>query len=71
MMAKRLAKELNGRQGAKRGDSRRKRGDTQVKTLRAQYGEQFLPGFRATTRLDAVLKKTGAESLLQLLKKKN
>ncbi len=69
-MAKRLAKGLNGRQRHTSESLRRKRGDTQVKTLRAQYGSQFLPGFRATTRLDAVLKKTGAESLVQLLKRK-
>jgi hypothetical protein len=39
-------------------------------TLRKEYGDWFLPGFRSTTRLDAVLKKTGAESLHKLLKKK-
>jgi len=41
-----------------------------VKTLRKEYGEHFLPQFRPNTRLDAVLKKTGATSLHQLLKKK-
>jgi hypothetical protein len=70
MMAKRLAKGLDGRQRDKGGEIRKKRGDTQVKTLREEYGEHFLPGFRPSTRLDAVLKKTGAESLHQLLKKK-
>ncbi len=69
-MAKRFANGLDGRGRDNKTDSRRKRGDTQVKTLRAEYGEHFLPGFRATTRLDAVLKKMGAESLPQLLKKK-
>jgi hypothetical protein len=52
-----------------RGTARRKRGDTLVRTLRQEYGEQFLKGFRSTTRLDAVLKKTGAESLPHLLRK--
>jgi hypothetical protein len=49
---------------------RRKRGDTLVGTIRKEFGEHVLPGFRAKTRLDAVLKKTGAASLPQLLRKK-
>jgi hypothetical protein len=38
-MAKRLAKGLDGRQRDKGGETRKKRGDTQVKTLREEYGE--------------------------------
>ena len=61
---------LDSRQRDKDGEIRQKRGDTHVKTLRKEYGDSFLAGFRPATRLDAVLKKTGAESLHELLKKK-
>ena len=67
---KKAVKGLDGRQRDKGGEIRHKRGDTLVKTLRKEYGDKFLPGFRADTRLATVLKKTGAESLHQLLKKK-
>jgi hypothetical protein len=70
MASKHFPKGLDNRQRDKDGEIRHKRGDTQVKTLRKEYGDQFLSGFRATTRLDTVLKRTGAESLHQLLKKK-
>ncbi len=70
MAAKHFPKGLDGRQRDKGGEIRHKRGDTLVKTLRKEYGEHFLPQFRPNTRLDAVLKKTGATSLHQLLKKK-
>ena len=35
----------------------RKRSDTLVKTLRKEYGEDFLSGFRADATLGSVLKK--------------
>ena len=70
MASKHFPKGLDGRQRDKGGEIRHKRGDTQVKTLRKEYGEHFLPEFRANARLDTVLKRTGAESLHQLLKKK-
>jgi hypothetical protein len=70
MAAKHFPKGLDGRQRDRDGEIRQKRCDTQVKTIRKEYGEHVLPGFRPTTRLDAVLKKTGAESLHQLLKMK-
>lgn len=70
MASKRFPKGLDSRQRDRDGEIRHKRGDTQVKTLRKEYGDDFLPKFRANTRLDTVLKKTGAESLHQLLKRK-
>jgi hypothetical protein len=70
MVSKHYPKGLDNRQRDRDGEIRHKRGDTQVKTLRKEYGDEFLPQFRANTRLDTVLKKTGAESLHQLLKKK-
>ena len=70
LAAKKFVKGLDGRQRDNGGAIRRKRGDTKVKTLRLEYGEHFLPEFRANTRLDAVLKKRGVDSLHQLLKSK-
>ena len=70
MATKHFPKALDKRQRDRNGEIRQKRGDTLVRTLRKEYGEHVLPGFRSTTRLDAVLKKTGTESLHQLLKKK-
>jgi hypothetical protein len=61
---------LDGRQRDADGEIRQKRGDTLVRTLRKEYGEQFLPDFRSDTRLDTVLQRTGAASLHQLLKNK-
>ena len=69
MAVKHFSKGLDLIQRDRNGEIRQKRGDTQVKTLRKEYGDRFLPEFRPTTRLDSVLKKTGAESLHQLLKK--
>jgi hypothetical protein len=42
--------------------------DTLVRTLRKEYGPDFLPGFRATATLGFVLERTGAASLSELLK---
>jgi len=52
------------------GTIREKRSDTLVRTLRKEYGEDFVPDFRADAKLGTVLKKRGLESLDQLLKKK-
>lgn len=70
MATKHFAKGLDGRQRDKGGGIRHKRGDTMVKTLRKEYGAHFLAEFRPNTRLDAVLKKKGVDSLHQLLRKK-
>ncbi len=70
---KRVAAKQSGPEGRSRdenGEVHRKRSDTLVGTLRKEYGEDFLPGFRSTTTLGAVLKKRGAESLSDLLKTK-
>jgi len=52
------------------GEIHRKRSDTLVGTLRKEYGEEFLSGFRADATLGTVLKKTGTDSLSDLLKPK-
>ncbi|AMP07492.1 hypothetical protein CPter91_5204 [Collimonas pratensis] len=51
------------------GEIRKKRGDTQVGTLRKEYGESFAKGYRSDAELGTVLKKEGVDSLDQLLKK--
>ena len=47
-----------------------KNSNTLVKTLRKEYGENFLKGYRPNTQLGAVLKKEKVESLHDLLKSK-
>jgi hypothetical protein len=51
------------------GEISHKRGDTLVGTLRKIYGPDFAPGVRSDTRLDALRKRAGGESLSKLLKK--
>jgi hypothetical protein len=69
-MTKHFPKGLDGRQRDLDGEIRRKRGDTLVRTLRNQYGDDFAQGVRSDARLDTVLKRTGATSLSEILKKK-
>ena len=52
------------------GEIRKKNRDTLVKTLRKEYGEDFLKSYRPTTQLGTVLKKEGVESLHDLVKRK-
>jgi len=61
---------LDKRHRDKGGEIRKKNSNTQVKTLRKEYGEDFLKGYRANTQLRAVLKKEGVESLHDLVKRK-
>ncbi|MFL9908864.1 hypothetical protein [Paraburkholderia sp. RL17-337-BIB-A] len=69
-MTKHYPKGLDGRQRDANGEIRHKRGDTLVRTLRKEYGEDFAKGVRSDARLDTVLERTGATSLSDLLKKK-
>ena len=69
-MAKSLKKGLDHRARVKGGQIRHKRKDTMVKTLRKEYGEHFLKGYKPDTTLGAVLKKEKAASLHELLKNK-
>ncbi len=52
------------------GQIHKKRSDTLVRTLREEYGENFAKGYRGDMKLGALLQKTGAASLSELLKKK-
>jgi hypothetical protein len=60
---------LDNRHRDKSGEIERKRRDTLVRTLRKTYGDDFLPGVRGDATLGTVLKKTGAKSLADLVKK--
>ncbi len=70
MATKHFPKGLDGRQRDQDGTIRAKRGDTLVRTLRAEYGDSFAKGYRGDTKLGTLLKKEGVESLDQLLKGK-
>jgi hypothetical protein len=61
---------LDKRHRDKDGEIRKKNSNTLVKTLRKEYGENFLKGYRPNTQLGAVLKKEKVESLHDLLKRK-
>lgn len=60
---------LDSRYRDENGEIRRKRSDTKVRTLRETYGADFLPHFRSDATLGTVLKKTGCESLAELVQK--
>jgi hypothetical protein len=70
MTQKHFPKGLDGRQRDQDGQIRKKRSDTKVGTLRAEYGDNFALGYRADTKLGTVLKKEGIDSLDQLLKRR-
>jgi hypothetical protein len=68
-MAKHYPKGLDERMRDRSGEIRKKRSDTLVSTLREEYGADFAKGYRPITKLGAVLKKEGVETLDQLLRK--
>ena len=47
---------------------RQKRGDTLVRTLRDEYGQDFAQGARSDMKLETLLERTGMESLSQYLR---
>jgi len=61
---------LDGRHRNDDDQTRAKRGDTQVGTLRKTYGEDFAKGYRSDMRLDTLLEREGVKSLNDLLEKK-
>lgn len=64
-------KGLDGRERDQNGRIHGKRGDTEVGTLRKEYGSGFASGFRSDATLRTVLREEGVPSLSQLLKQKN
>ena len=67
MSTKHYPKGLDGRERDADGQIREKRGDTLVRTLRKEYGDQFAEGYRSDAKLDTVRRQEG-KSLSQLLK---
>jgi len=72
MIKRHLPKGLDDRgrdqNSPKAGQIREKRADTLVRTLRKEYGEEFLPEYRSDATLGTVREREG-KSLHQLLKK--
>jgi hypothetical protein len=70
-MPRHLPRGLDGRtrdqNPPKAGEIREKRGDTLVRTLRQEYGDNFAKGYRSDTKLNTVRENTG-KSLHQLVK---
>jgi hypothetical protein len=52
------------------GETRRKRSDTRVDTLRGTYGSEFAGGVRGDMRLGTLLDGANVNSLSQYLKRK-
>jgi len=52
------------------GTIRRKRSDTQIGTLRQEYGDDFADGMRSDATLGTLLDRTGAESLTEYLRRR-
>lgn len=69
MSNKHYPKGLDGRERDSDGQIREKRGDTLVKTLRQEYGDNFAKGYRSDTKLETVRENAG-KSLSELIKKK-
>jgi len=69
MATKHFPKGLDNRMQDRDGEIRKKRSDTQVGTLRKEYGPSFATGFRSDAHLGTILKDKGVSSLRQLLKK--
>ena len=67
-----MSKDASGMRGHRSrnetAELRQKRGDTHVGSIEQQYGREF--NVRSDMRLDTLLKREGAESLSDLLKKK-
>ena len=61
---------LDGRHRDITGEIDRKRGDTQIGTLRKTYGPDFAPGVRSDMRLDTYRNRFGVESIAEVRRKK-
>jgi hypothetical protein len=70
MAKKHFPTGLDHRMRDQDGEIRKKRSDTKVETLRNTYGPDFAKGYRADAKLGTVLKREGADTLDELLKKK-
>jgi predicted RNase H-like HicB family nuclease len=60
----------DGRHKDENGEIHRKSGNTSVRTLRKEYGEDFAQGYRSDTKLGDLLEREKASSLSELLRRK-
>jgi hypothetical protein len=65
-----MSKGLDGRHRDANGQISEKHGNTLVRTIRAEYGENKIPGFRSDAKLSTVRAETG-KSLTQLIQPKS
>ncbi|MBR0687163.1 hypothetical protein JQ594_14630 [Bradyrhizobium manausense] len=61
---------LDGRHRDVDGKIRAKSSNTRVETLRETYGETFAKGHRSDMKLETLLKREGADSLTDYLRKR-
>jgi hypothetical protein len=59
---------LDNRERDRGGQTREKRGDTRIDTLRQTYGDGFASGIRGDAHLKTLLDRTGSNSLSDYLK---
>jgi predicted RNase H-like HicB family nuclease len=64
------SRALDSRHKDENGEIRRQSGNTLVRTLRREYGEDFAQGYRSDTRLEDLLEREKASSLSELLRRK-
>ena len=64
-----MRRGLDNRGRDENGRIRKKRDDTRVETLREEYGDDFAQGIRSDAHLGTVLRRSGAESLSEYLKR--
>lgn len=65
-----MARGLDDRYRDENGEIRRKNGNTLVRTLRKEYGEDFARGYRSDTKLETLLEREDANSLSELRKRR-
>ena len=65
-----MSKGLDDRYRDENGEIRRKNGNTLVRTLREEYGDEFAVGYRSDTKLENLLDRERASSLSELLRRK-
>ena len=61
---------LDKRHRDKTGEISRKKSNTLVRTLRKEYGDDFVKGYRSDAKLGTVMNKEKVDSLHELLKRK-
>jgi hypothetical protein len=65
-----VSKGLDDRYRDQNGEIRRKNGNTLVRTLRGEYGDDFAQGYRSDTKLENLLDRERASSLSELLRRR-